>query len=391
MIDFDLSVTQRSRRENAAEFAARSIAPIADSFDRHLEFPWEIIEEAVRLGFTSMLIPSAYGGAGFDNLSAGLVLEELGAVCSGFATVLGASILGAGPIVLLGTESQKQKLLRRITDDTKGRCLCAFAVTEAAAGTAAASGHPKFGVQMRARRVGDSYYLSGSKCFISNGSVASLFSVLARTHPTKAAIGGLSFFAVEVHHGVKVGRIEEKMGQRACPVAELVFDEVRVPSENLLGGEGLGAIGLMQTLSFSLPLVGAICVGLARAATEQTIEYARSNSILDDQGVAMRLFDMATSVEAARHLVWRALWQNDQRVDHATGKLRGSPNLKLAAMAKVFASDACVNVVDAATQIVGPPAVTGAHPLGKLLRDAKLMQIYEGTNQIHRIVTARLL
>jgi butyryl-CoA dehydrogenase len=391
VINFDLSATQRLRRDKAVEFAAQCIAPIADLVDRHHEFPWETLEEAARLGFTSMLIPAAYGGAGYDNLSAGLVLEELGAACSGLATVLGASILGVGPIVLLGTETQKQRLLRRVTEDVSGRFLCAFAVTEAAAGSAAASGHPQFGVQLRARREADSYVLSGSKRFISNGSVARLFSVLARTHPTKAALGGLSFFAVEAVHGVQIGRIEDKMGQRACSVAELIFDEVRVPSDNLLGAEGLGVIGLTQTISFSTPLVAAVCVGLARAATEQAFHYARRNSLLDDQGVAMRLFDMATAVEAARHLAWRALWQNDKRTDQTTGKLRGAPNLRLAAMAKVFASDACVKVVDDAIQIVGPQSLTGAHPLSKLARDAKLMQIYEGTNQIHRIATARLL
>ena len=391
MIDFELSAAQRFRRDKAREFASECIAPIADSVDRNHQFPIEAVERAARIGLTSMLIPSAYGGAGYDNLSAGVVLEELGAACSGLATVLGASILGAGPIVLLGTESQKQQLLRRITEDVSGRFLCAFAVTEAAAGSAAASGHPHFGVQLRARRETDSYVLSGRKCFISNGSVARLFSVLARTHPKKGALGGLSFFAVEAEHGIQYGRIEDKMGQRACSVAELIFDEVRVPLENLLGAEGLGVVGLMQTMSFSMPLVAAVCLGLARAATEQALRFARANALLDDQGVAMRLFDMATAVEAARDLVWRALWQNDQRMDHTTGRLHGAPNLRLAAMAKVFASDVCVKAVDDAIQIIGPQALTGGHPLSKLARDAKLMQIYEGTNQVHRIATARLL
>lgn len=391
MIDFELSVGQRTIREKAREFAADHIKPITEEGDREHHFPWDVVEKGVRAEFTTMLIPTAYGGAGYDNLSAGLVLEEFGAACAGIATVFGASILGAGPIVLLGTEEQKQRLLRQITDDLSCRFLCAFAVTEALAGSAAASGHPQFGVQLRAVRDADSYVLSGRKRFISNGSVARLFSVLARTHPTKTALGGLSFFAVDAHAGVEAARIEDKMGQRVCQAAELLLDNVRVPADNLLGAEGLGVIGLTQTISFSIPLVASICVGVARSATELAFQHARQNSLLDDQGVAMRLFDMATSVEAARHLVWRALWQNDQRMDRTTGRLHGAPNLKLAAMAKVFASDACVRLVDDAIQIIGPVSLVESHPLSKLARDAKLMQIFEGTNQVHRIATARLL
>lgn len=391
MIDFELSAEQRARQDNARQFAARHITPIASTVDRDAAFPWSVIEEGIGVGFTTMLIPTAYGGQGYDNLSAGLVLEELGAACAGIATIFGASVLGTAPIILLGSEEQKQPLLRRIVDDTSGRFLCAFAVTESEAGSAAASGHPQYGVQLRARRDGEAYVLSGSKRFISNGSVAQLYSVLARTHPTKPALGGLSFFAVEAGEGVQVGKVEDKSGQRACPTTELIFDDVRVPASSLLGREGLGSLGLAQTISFSTPLVAAICVGLARAALELALQHARGARQLDEQGVAMRLFDMATTVEAARHLVWRVLWANDQRVDPTTGKLQGAPNLKLAAMAKVFASDACVRVADDALQIIGPAALVGDHPVSKLVRDAKLMQIFEGTNQIHRIATARLL
>jgi len=348
-----------------------------------------VVEQGVRAGLTTMLIPAAYGGGGFDNLSAGLVLEELGAACAGLATVFGASILGTGPIVLLGGEEQKQRLLRRITGDQSGRFLCAFAVTESAAGSAAASGDLKFGVQLRARRDGDAYVVSGSKRFISNGSVARLYTVLARTHPTKPAIGGLSFFAVDAGDGVHVGKVEDKMGQRACPAAEVLFEDAKVPAENLLGREGLGSVGMAQTISFSTPLVSAVCVGVARRATELARAHAQAR--LDNQEVAMRLFDMVSTVEAARNLVWRALWENDQRQDRVTGRLRGAPNLKLAAIAKVFASDACVRLVDDALRIIGPEAVVGDHPVSKLVRDAKLMQIFEGTNQMHRIATARLL
>ncbi len=393
MIAFELSDEQRTRQAWAREFAETYIAPVAAAVDREECFPWDVIEKGVRAGLTTMLIPATYGGGGFDHLSAGLVLEELGAACAGIATVFGASVLGTGPIVLIGSEEQKQRVLRRITGDDSGRFLCAFAVTESAAGSAAASGDPQYGVQLRARRDGDTYVLSGSKRFISNGSVARLYSVLARTHPTKGAIGGLSFFAVDAGDGVRVGKVENKMGQRACPAAEVIFEDAAVPADNLLGPEGLGGIGLAQTISSSTPLVAAVCVGVARQATELALGHARrvKPSLLEDQGVAMRLFDMATTVEAARNLVWRALWENDQRRDPTTGKLRGAPNLKLAAMAKVFASDACVRLVDDALQIIGREALAGGHPVSKLVRDAKLMQIFEGTNEIHRIATARLL
>jgi len=389
VVDFKLSDEQRARRAKAREFAVTRLAPVASAIDRSDVFPWEVVEQGVRAGLTTMLIPAAYGGGGFDNLSAGLVLEELGAACAGLATVFGASILGTGPIVLLGGEEQKQRLLRRITGDQSGRFLCAFAVTESAAGSAAASGDLKFGVQLRARRDGDAYVVSGSKRFISNGSVARLYTVLARTHPTKPAIGGLSFFAVDAGDGVHVGKVEDKMGQRACPAAEVLFEDAKVPAENLLGREGLGSVGMAQTISFSTPLVSAVCVGVARRATELARAHAQAR--LDNQEVAMRLFDMVSTVEAARNLVWRALWENDQRQDRVTGRLRGAPNLKLAAIAKVFASDACVRLVDDALRIIGPEAVVGDHPVSKLVRDAKLMQIFEGTNQMHRIATARLL
>jgi acyl-CoA dehydrogenase len=393
MVGFELSAQQRERQARARAFIDSEIVPQVAAIDQDGSFPWHLAEKGVRFGLTTMMIPAAYGGGDYDNLSAGLVLEELGAACAGVATLFGASILGTGPIVLLGSEEQKQRLLRRIAADDSGRLLCAFAVTETAAGSAAASGHPQFGVQLRGQRDGDSYVLSGRKCFISNGSVASLFTVLARTHPTKAALGGLSFFAVDATCGVRVVRVEHKLGQRACPAAELLFEDTRVPAENLLGREGAGAIGLAQTISFSTPLVAAVCVGVARRATELAVAHARhaKPSLLEDQGVAMRLFDMATTVEAARNLAWHALCENDRRRDPATGRLMGAPNLKLAAMAKVFASDACVRLVDDALQIIGPEAVTGNHPISKLVRDAKLMQIFEGTNQIHRIATARLL
>jgi len=393
MVGFELTEEQRDRQARARAFVDNEIVPAVAAIDRDGIFPWPVVEKGIRFGLTTMLIPAAYGGGGYDNLSAGLVLEELGAACAGVATVFGASVLGTGPIVLLGNEAQKQRWLGRITADGSGRFLCAFAVTEAAAGSAAASGHPQFGVQLRGQRDGDSYVLSGSKCFISNGSVARLYTVLARTHPTKAALGGLSFFAVAAAPGVRVGRVEQKLGQRACPAAELLFEQARVPVDDLLGREGFGAIGLTHTISFSTPLVAAICVGVARQATALALAHARRGQprLVEDQGVAMRLFDMATTVEAARNLVWRALCENDRRRDPVCGKLLGAPNLRLAAMAKVFASDACVRVVDDALQIIGPEAVTGNHPLSKLVRDAKLMQIFEGTNQIHRIATARLL
>jgi alkylation response protein AidB-like acyl-CoA dehydrogenase len=393
MVGFELSDEQRARQAWARTFVENEIAPSVATVDQDESFAWPVAEKGVRAGLTTMLIPAAYGGGGFDNLSAGLALEELGAACAGVATVFGASILGTGPIVLLGNDEQKHRLLGRITADQTGRFLCAFAVTEAAAGSAAASGHPQFGVQLRAQRDGDGYVLSGSKRFISNGSVARLYTVLARTHPTKAALGGLSFFAVDAGHGVQIGRVEKKMGQRACPAADVLFEQTRVPAHDLLGREGLGAIGLTQTISFSTPLVAAICVGVARHATELALAHARRTKppLLETQWVAMRLFDMATTVEAARNLVWRALCENDRRRDPASGRLMGAPNLRLAAMAKVFASDACVRLVDDALQIIGPEAVTGNHPISKLVRDAKLMQIFEGTNQIHRIATARLL
>jgi acyl-CoA dehydrogenase len=389
--DFTLTAEQRAIQEKAREFATREIAPVALAIDRdHREFPWPVVERGIAAGWTTMLIPRRYGGGGVDQLTGGLVLEELGAACAGFATVFGASNLGLAPLVLQGSEEHKQRALARICEG--GRRLAAFAVTEAGAGSAAASGDPQRGPQLRARRDGDGYVLNGSKRFISNGSVASLITVLARTHPTKGSIGGLSFFAVEApRDGLSVGKIESKMGQRASHTAELIFEDVRVDAADLIGREGMGSMAMLQTISCSTALAAAVCVGIGRAATEAAVRFGRDHGLVEDQGFALRVSDMATSVEAARALTWRALWENDQRLDHDTGRLQRAPSLKLSTMAKVFASDACVRAATEAIDIVGPEACVNSHPLQKIFRDAKLMQIYEGTNQVHRIGMARLL
>jgi alkylation response protein AidB-like acyl-CoA dehydrogenase len=391
MSGFALREDQRRVQEQAREFAEREIAPAALAVDRApYPFPWAVVERGIRAGWTTMLIPARYGGGGFEQLTAGVVLEELGAACAGFATIFGASNLGVAPLLLQGTEEQKQRLLPKLREGE--RRLAAFAVTEAGAGTAAASGDPRYGPQLRAHRDGGDYVLRGAKRFITNGSVASLVTVLARTHPTKGAFGGLSFFAVEAPcTGLSVGKTESKMGQRASHTAELIFDDVRVEPANLVGREGLGSMAMLQTISCSTALVAAVCVGVGRAATEAAVRYGRERDLLEDQGFALRVADMATAVEAARTLTRRALWENDQRLDHETGRLTRAPSLKLSAMAKVFASDMCVKVAGTALDILGIEACRAPHPLEKLFRDAKLMQIYEGTNQVHRLGMVRLV
>ena len=278
LIDFEPNGLQRTRWELARDFAVNHVIPAAAAIDRKGEFPWELVEKGVRAGFTTMLIPAPYGGGGYDNVSDGLVLEELGAACAGVATIFGASILGVGPILLLGSDEQKKRLLRPITEDSTGRFLCAFAVTESGSGSAASSGDPAFGVQSSAHRDGKSYVISGSKRFISNGTVAKLFSVLARTQRRKSTLDALSFFAVAEAPRLHVTRVEDKMGQCACPTAELYFDQVRVPEGNLLGGEGLGVVGFSQTICVSGPLVAAICVGLARAGSSSQHTALRRHS-----------------------------------------------------------------------------------------------------------------
>jgi acyl-CoA dehydrogenase len=389
--DFALSAEQRSIQERAREFAAREIAPVALAVDQdHGEFPWTVVERGIAAGWTTMLIPRRYGGGGFDQLTGGLVLEELGAACSGFATIFGASNLGVGPLLLQGSEEHKRRALGKICGG--GRNLAAFAVTEAEAGSSAASGDPQLGPQLRARRQGDVYVLHGAKRFITNGSVASLITVLARTHPTKGSIGGLSFFALEAPRaGLSVGKVESKMGQRASHTAELIFEDVHADVADLIGREGMGSMTMLQTISCSTALAAAVCVGIGRAAAEAVVRWGREREMLDDQGFALRAADMAAAVEAARALAWRALWENDQRLDHDTGRLQRAPSLKLSTMAKVFASDMCVRAATDAIDVVGPEACVRSHPLQKLFRDAKLMQIYEGTNQVHRIGMARLL
>ncbi len=375
MIDFQLSEEQLALQQMAREFAEKEMKPVAAKYDQGEEFPWEVIKKAFEVGFLSSSIPEEYGGGGLSTLDTVVISEELAAGCAGMFTSIMANSLALTPIILFGSEEQKKKFL---TPFTKEMMLAAFCLTEREAGSDAGN------VKTIAKKVGSEYVINGAKCFITNGGVANLYVVFANTAKEKGTRGMTAFIIPADSPGIKVGKIEDKMGHRASNTAEVFFDDVKVPQENILAKEGLGFLVAMKTLDKARPSVGAAGVGVARAALEYAIEYAKtriqfSKPIATFQYIAFKLADMATEVNAARHLVWHSAWliDNNKRAS------------KEAAMAKAYASDVAMRVTVDALQIFGGYGYMKDYPMEKLMRDAKLLQIYEGTNEIQRLVISR--
>ena len=377
MIGFELSDEQRALQETARRFARTEIAPVAGRLDRAEEFPQSICQKAFELGFVNLCIPAELGGPGLSHLDQVLVLEEIAAGCSAVATTLTANDLANLPIVLFGTPEQRARLLRPFTERLR---YSAFCLTEPGAGS------DPGGLTTRARREGDHYVLDGTKCFITNGGVADQFTVFATVDP-KLGRRGISCFVVEGRPaGVTVAKKEEKMGHRASNTVMLHFEDVRVPAANRIGGEGEGFQVAMATLDNSRPLTAIFAVGIARAAMEHAIAYARERRqfgkpIAEQQAVQFMVADMASDVEAARLLAWKAAWQLDE----------GKRNTLVSSHAKRFAADMAMRATTDAVQIFGGYGYTSDYPVEKLMRDAKLIQIYEGTSQIQRLVIAREL
>ncbi len=374
MIAFELTQEQRMLRDLAHEFAEKEVKPVAAHYDETEEFPWPIIEKAIDYGLFSPNIPEEYGGPGMSLLEEALLAEELGWACTGIGTALGVNSLAAWPIILFGTEEQKQKYLTRMAEGT----LAAYALTEPDAGSDVAA------LRTTAVRKGDVYVLNGTKMWISNAPVADIFVVFARTDEDRYA--GISAFIVEKEWGVQVGNPIPKMGQKASPTAEVVFKDVEVPAENLLGQEGQGFLIAMQVFDASRVTVAAAAVGLARRAFEEALAYARTRvafgrPIIDFQGVGFKLADMAMEIEAARLLTWKAAWLKDQ----------GKRNTLYAAYAKGYAADLAMRAATEAVQIFGGYGYSKEYPVEKLMRDAKLFQIYEGTSEIQRYIIVREL
>ncbi len=374
MIDFELTTDMRMLRDLAHEFAEKEVKPVAEHYDETGEFPWPIIEKAIDYGLFSPNVPEEYGGPGMSLLEEVILAEELGWACTGIGTALGVNSLAATPIILYGNEAQKQKYLTRLAEGG----LAAYALTEPDAGSDVAA------IRSTAEKKGDVYILNGTKMWISNATVADFFVVFARTDQDR--YGGISAFIVEKEWGVKVGNPIPKMGQKASPAAEVVLENVEVPAENLLGPEGMGFLIAMQVFDSSRVVVSASAVGLARRAFEEALAYAKERMafgkpILHHQAIGFKLADMSMKIDAARLLVWKAAWLRE----------KGKRNSLEAAHAKAFAADTAMWVATEAVQIFGGYGYSKEYPVEKLMRDAKLFQIYEGTSEIQRYIIAREL
>jgi len=380
MIDFKLSDEQRELQAWAHEFAEKEIRPVAAEYDEKEEMPWPVLQKAAKVGLMSSSIPEEYGGGGVTSaVSQLLIAEELAWGCAGIATAMGASSLAATPILLMGNESQKKKYLPLFCDSEKVR-LGAFALTEPQAGSDVVS------LSTTARREGDHYVLNGQKRFISNGGIADVYVVFA-TIDKKLGYSGVTAFIVDGNTpGLKAGKKEKKMGIRASHTGDVIFEDVWVPVENRLGNEGEGFVGAMKVFEHTRPGVAISAVGVARAAYEFALSYARERvqfgkPIISKQAIRFLLADMATEIDAARLLAWRAAWMLDQ----------GMSNNVQASMAKAFAADMCMKVTTDAVQILGGYGYMREYPVEKYMRDAKIMQIYEGTSQIQRVVISQML
>lgn len=375
MIDFSLSEEQKALQEMSREFSEKEMKPNAAKYDKGEEFPEDVMKKAFEVGFLTCTIPKEFGGGGLSELDTVVISEELAAGCAGMYTTMMVNALAYTPVILYGNDEQKEKFL---LPQTEKMSFASFCLTEREAGSDAGA------LKTKAIKKDHEYVINGSKCFISNGGIASWYVVFALTDPDKGARGMSAFIVSRETPGVTVGKIEDKMGHRASNTAEIFFEDVRVPVENLLAKEGLGFIIAMKTLDHTRAPVGAAGVGVARAAMEYAIEYAKTRiqfgkPIALFQNTAFKIAQMATEIDAARQLVWRAAWLMDQ--DMSCGKE--------SAMAKMYGSDVAMKVTTEALQILGGYGYMKDYPMEKLMRDAKLLQIYEGTNEIQRLVISR--
>jgi alkylation response protein AidB-like acyl-CoA dehydrogenase len=373
-----LSDEQREIRDLVRALARERVAPRAAEIDKTAEFPWDLVELFREHEIFGILYDEEYGGLGASALMALVAVEELSKVCATTGLIVAVQELGSLGLKLAGTEEQKQRYLPRLAS---GEWLCAYALTEPGSGSDSAA------MRTQARREGDDYVLTGSKRFITNAGVADLYTVFAKTEP-EAGHAGISAFLVESDApGFEVGRIEPKMGIKGSTTGEIFFNECRVPADNLLGEQGEGFRIAMRILDRSRPGIGAQGLGLAQGATDFALEYARSREtmgkpIAEHQIIAAKLADMETRCEAARGLLYKVGLMIDE--DAPDEELT-----KLSAMAKLFCTDVAMDVTTDAVQILGGYGYMQEYPLERMMRDAKITQIYEGTNEIQRLVIAR--
>src|SRR5437660_5717737 len=373
-VSFGLTAEQKALRDLAHDFAEREIRPREREYDEHSTHPAEVLAKAHGLGLMNVHVPEAYGGLELGSFEGMLIGEELCWGCSGIGTAIAANGLGHGPVIIAGTEEQKRKWLPQLVDEG---LLTSFALTEPNAGSDVS------GIQTTAVRQGDEYVLNGSKMFITNAGHAAWFTVFASTDRSQGHRGLTAFVVPADAEGVVVDRHLDKMGQRSTDTSALSFQDVRVPVANRLGEEGEGFKIAMKTLDFTRPGTAIGAVGVARAAFEYAAQHSKERvqfgmPIAMNQGVNFLIADMATKIEAARLLCWQAGWMIDQ----------GMRATLQSSYAKRFAADMCMEVTTDAVQIFGGYGYMKEFPVEKLMRDAKLFQIYEGTSQIQRLVLA---
>ena len=376
-MEFLLTDEQLALQATARRFARNEIAPIAAHHDQTGEFPIEVMRKAFELGLSSSSVPAAYGGVGLSVFDAVLAVEELAWGCAGMGTSIMCNDLGLTPIVVGGSEAQKKEWLGYLTQSFR---MVSFCLSEPGAGSDVA------GLQLLAEKDGDHYVLNGTKCWITNGGVADLYTVFATLDRGSRHKGVCAFVMLRDTPGISVGKKEDKMGQRASDTRVIHFDNVRVPAAQRLGEEGEGFRIAMRTLDTTRPSIGSLAVGIARRALEESVAYAKERKafgfpIAGFQAVQFMLADMAKDIEAARLLTYQSAWMIDQ----------GQRASKHSSFAKCFATDMAMRVTTDAVQVFGGNGYTKEYPVEKLMRDAKLMQIYEGTNQIQRLVIAREL
>lgn len=378
MLDYLLTEDQQALRELVKKIADEKIRPVAAQYDKNGTFPWDIVKVFADAGLFSIIIPEEFGGLGMGVLELAVVTEELSKACGGITLALGATALGTFPVVISGNDEQKQRYL---PDLAQGKFLAAFGMTEPGAGSDAAS--------MRTRAVcdGDDYILNGSKIFITNGGVAHLYTIIAVTDPSKGLRGLTAFLVQDDFPGFKVGKHEDKMGIRASATNEIIFEDCRVPAVNRLDREGRGFLVAMKTLNKSRAGVAAQALGIAQGAFDLAVDYAKhrqqfGHPIISLQAIKFMLADMATAIESARAL----LYATARYIDSGAKDIG-----QYSAMCKLLASDVAMRVTTDAVQVFGGYGCMRDYPVEKYMRDAKITQIYEGTNQIQRQVIANAL
>ena len=375
-INFSLNDEQKMIQQLARDFAHNEMAPAAEHYDVTHEYPWPIIKKAQELGLTTLNVPEEYGGLGLSLFEECMVSEELAWGCSGMSTAMGVNGLAILPVLIAGNEAQKAEYCGRLADGQ----MASYGLTEPEAGSDVA------GIKTTARKNGDHYILNGSKTFITGATVANFFTVFAYTD-IEQRYNGMSCFIVDRDWaGVSVGKPFNKMGQHASDTAELIFEDVKVPASHLLGEEGKGFLIAMKVFDRSRPPTSAGAVGVAQRALDESIRYAKERvvkgqPIWKHQVIGHMIADMAMEVEAARLLVWKSAWAVDA----------GLSNTLTSAFSKAYAADKAMKIATDAVQVFGGYGYMSEYPVEKLMRDAKIYQIYEGTSQIQREIIVREL